>query len=51
MADNSENRGLIETENNAERTRTIRWQDPLIGAQKSRTLSGLDYMRAIRRRG
>jgi uncharacterized protein (TIGR00369 family) len=30
-----------------ERTRTITWQDPVAGAQRGRTLSGLDYLRAM----
>ncbi len=31
-----------------ERTRTITWEDPTIGAKKGRTMSGLDYLRAIK---
>ncbi len=29
------------------RTRTITWEDPLPGAQKGKTLSGLDYLKAV----
>lgn len=29
------------------RTVTLHWQDPMIGAQAALTMSGLDYMRAI----
>lgn len=32
-----------------ERTRTITWDDPLVGAKAARTMSGLDYLRAIAR--
>jgi len=31
-----------------ERTRTITWEDPTIGAKRGRTMSGLDYLRAIK---
>ncbi len=34
--------------NNAERTRTITWEDPMEGAKKGRTMSGLEYMRAMK---
>ncbi|GAB4522558.1 MAG: hotdog fold thioesterase [Anaerolineae bacterium] len=30
-----------------ERTRTVMWEDPMIGAQASTTMSGLEYLRAI----
>jgi hypothetical protein len=30
-----------------ERTRTVSWEDPLIGAALARTMSGLDYMQAL----
>lgn len=29
------------------RTRTVEWQDPLIGAQAARTMSGIEYLRAM----
>jgi uncharacterized protein (TIGR00369 family) len=31
----------------SDRTKTITWQDPMIGAKAMTTLSGLDYMRAL----
>ncbi len=31
------------------RTRTVAWDDPLAGAEAARTMSGLDYLRAILR--
>jgi uncharacterized protein (TIGR00369 family) len=31
------------------RTRTFSWQDPMLGAQAARTLSGLDYLHAMSR--
>jgi uncharacterized protein (TIGR00369 family) len=31
----------------SERTKTISWQDPMIGAKAMTTMSGLDYMRAL----
>ena len=31
----------------SERSKTITWQDPMIGAQAMTTMSGLDYMRAL----
>lgn len=31
----------------AERTRTITWQDPMIGASLMTTMSGLEYMQAL----
>src|SRR5260221_13935749 len=31
----------------SERTRIISWQDPLQGAQLGRTMSGLDYLKAM----
>ncbi|CAN5145326.1 PaaI family thioesterase [soil metagenome] len=31
----------------SDRTKTISWQDPMIGAKAMTTLSGLDYMRAL----
>ncbi len=31
-----------------ERTRTITWEDPMLGAKKARTMSGLEYLRAIK---
>jgi uncharacterized protein (TIGR00369 family) len=31
------------------RSRTFTWQDPLLGAQAARTLSGLDYLQAMSR--
>jgi len=31
-----------------ERTRTITWEDPTVGAKKARSMSGLDYLRAIK---
>jgi uncharacterized protein (TIGR00369 family) len=30
-----------------ERTRTIQWEDPLIGAQKAAGMSGMEYLQAI----
>ena len=30
-----------------ERTRTIEWEDPLIGAQKAAGMSGMEYLQAI----
>ncbi|HRI50981.1 MAG TPA: PaaI family thioesterase [Pseudomonadota bacterium] len=30
-----------------ERIRTVRWQDPMIGARRATTMSGLEYMRSI----
>jgi uncharacterized protein (TIGR00369 family) len=33
---------------NTERTRTITWEDPTIGAKKGRTMSGLAYLCAIK---
>ena len=30
-----------------ERSKTITWQDPMIGARAMATMSGLDYMRAL----
>ena len=32
---------------NTERTRTITWEDPMVGAKKARTMSGLEYLRAM----
>lgn len=32
---------------NDERSRTITWSDPMIGARTMTTMSGLDYMRAV----
>lgn len=31
------------------RTRTIEWENPLVGARAARTMSGLEYLRAMRR--
>ena len=31
----------------SERSKTITWQDPMLGAQAMTTMSGLDYMRAL----
>jgi uncharacterized protein (TIGR00369 family) len=31
----------------AERSRTVTWEDPMIGAEAAASLSGLDYLRAI----
>jgi uncharacterized protein (TIGR00369 family) len=31
----------------SERTRTISWQDPIQGAQLGRTMSGMDYLKAM----
>ncbi len=31
----------------AERTRTIRWDDPMVGALRGREMSGMEYMRAM----
>ncbi|MET4781403.1 PaaI family thioesterase [Glaciihabitans sp. UYNi722] len=31
----------------SERTRTMTWEDPLIGAKLARTMSGLDYIQAL----
>ena len=33
---------------NTERTRTITWEDPTMGAKKGRSMSGLEYLRAIK---
>ncbi len=33
---------------NTERTRTITWEDPIPGAKKGRTMSGLEYLRAMK---
>ncbi len=33
---------------NTERTRTITWEDPMPGAKKGRTMSGLEYLRAMK---
>jgi uncharacterized protein (TIGR00369 family) len=30
-----------------ERSRHVTWEDPLIGAEKAKTMSGLDYIRAL----
>lgn len=30
-----------------ERTRTITWEDPLVGAEAGRTMSGMEYLQAI----
>ena len=30
-----------------QRTRTITWEDPTVGAKKGRTMSGLEYLRAM----
>jgi uncharacterized protein (TIGR00369 family) len=32
-----------------ERTRTIAWQDPMLGAEAGRTMGGIDYLRAMER--
>ncbi len=32
---------------NTERTRTITWEDPMIGAKKARSMSGLEYLCAM----
>ena len=29
------------------RTRTITWEDPVLGAQAGRAMSGLDYLKAM----
>lgn len=39
MSDNPQNKA----QNDAERSRFVTWQDPMIGAQAARTMSGLDY--------
>jgi uncharacterized protein (TIGR00369 family) len=31
----------------AERSRTVTWEDPLIGAELAKTMSGLEYMQAL----
>jgi uncharacterized protein (TIGR00369 family) len=31
----------------AERKRVVTWEDPLIGAEKAKTMSGLEYIRAL----
>ena len=33
---------------NTERTRTITWEDPMLGAKKARSMSGLEYLRAMK---
>jgi len=37
------------TENNALRSRTFTWGDPLIGAQAAQKMSGMDYLHALLR--
>ena len=37
----------ISQTDNATRTRTITWEDPLQGAQKGKAMSGLDYLKAL----
>src|SRR5438105_1938907 len=32
-----------------ERTRTVTWEDPMIGTRAATTMSGIDYMRALER--
>lgn len=34
-------------EHGAERSRTVTWSDPMIGAELAKTLSGLEYMQAM----
>jgi uncharacterized protein (TIGR00369 family) len=36
------------TSTSAERSRTITWEDPMIGASTMGTMSGLEYMQALR---
>lgn len=38
-----------ETETETARTRTVSWEDPLVGAAAARTMSGLAFLRAIGR--
>lgn len=35
------------TDTAAPRTRTVTWQDPMIGASKARTMRGIDYLQAM----
>lgn len=37
------------TAKNTTRTRTVTWEDPATGAAAARTMSGLDYLRALQR--
>lgn len=39
------------TSETSERTRTVRWEDPKPGAEAAKTMSGLEYLRAIARGG
>lgn len=32
-----------------QRTRTVTWQDPMVGAQAATTMTGIDYLRAMQR--
>lgn len=34
-------------DNTMERTRTVSWQDPLLGAAAAKTMTGLEYLRAM----
>lgn len=34
-------------ENNDVRTRTIEWHDPMIGAERAKTMAGIDYLQAM----
>jgi uncharacterized protein (TIGR00369 family) len=36
-----------ETDTDAERTRTVSWHDPLVGAELATSMSGLDYLHAM----
>lgn len=38
---------MTDTRDDAVRTRTIHWQDPMIGAARAATMPGLDYLQAM----
>jgi uncharacterized protein (TIGR00369 family) len=38
---------MTSAQNDAVRTRTIEWQDPMIGAARAATMPGLDYLQAM----
>lgn len=39
----------VEREPQADRTRTITWDDPMIGAEAAKGMAGLEYLLAMKR--
>ncbi|HEY7984660.1 MAG TPA: hypothetical protein VID73_10865, partial [Ktedonobacterales bacterium] len=38
---------MTDTPTSATRSRLVTWEDPLVSAARARTMSGLDFLRAI----